>query len=410
MNTKGKVLVIDDEEIIVNLFKRFLPQQGYECHTASNGSEGLKAIKEIKPYIVFLDLKMPGMDGIEVLRRIKKGPEKSVKTEVIIITAYGEVETAIMALREGLVDYIKKPVDLGELELALGRAKERIDEYKKVKSFPTLLLAEDDISARQLLSRTLGKEGWQIFESGDGEQALEIFQERKVDIALMDIKMPKIGGLTVMGKMREITDDFEAIIFTGYGDESTIIKAMRTGVANFLKKPIDLDELMLVLAKALEKLNLRRSLKYRTRELALAKEVIASVTVEREIVVDVRERATKLTQDFVQNLLDAIPMGILVLDREMRVRHVNKHVGRIFDSQPERFDREFLNRMDKIGIRGLSYDLFLTIINKIFVSPAGTMETIKAGKYAHLTLVTLTILGEKKKEKVVLIATRGERI
>jgi len=213
-----------------------------------------------------------------------------------------------------------------------------------------------------------------------------------------------------MGKMREITDDFEAIIFTGYGDESTIIKAMRTGVANFLKKPIDLDELMLVLAKALEKLNLRRSLKYRTRELALAKEVIASVTVEREIVVDVRERATKLTQDFVQNLLDAIPMGILVLDREMRVRHVNKHVGRIFDSQPERFDREFLNRMDKIGIRGLSYDLFLTIINKIFVSPAGTMETIKAGKYAHLTLVTLTILGEKKKEKVVLIATRGERI
>ncbi len=160
--------------------------------------------------------------------------------------------------------------------------QERIDEYKQVEGFPVLLLAEDDISARQHLSQTLRKEGWQVFEAGDGERVLEIFQERKVDIALLDIKMPKMDGLTVMRRMREITDDFEAIIVTGYGDGSTIVEAMRRGVANFLKKPIDLDELMLVLTKALEKLNLRRLLRYRTRELELAKEIIAKITAEKK--------------------------------------------------------------------------------------------------------------------------------
>ncbi len=160
--------------------------------------------------------------------------------------------------------------------------QERIDEYKQAEGFPALLLAEDDISARQHLSKILKKEGWQVFEAGDGEQVLEIFQERKVDIAILDIKMPKMDGLTAMCRMREITEDFEVIILTGYGDGSTIVEAMRKGVANFLKKPIDLDELMLVITKALEKLNLRRLLKYRTRELELAKEIIAKITTENK--------------------------------------------------------------------------------------------------------------------------------
>ncbi len=64
--------------------------------------------------------------------------------------------------------------------------KEKVDEYKEAKNFPALLLAEDDISARQRLSMALGKEGWQVFEAGDGDQVLKIFQERKVDIALLD--------------------------------------------------------------------------------------------------------------------------------------------------------------------------------------------------------------------------------
>ncbi len=409
MNTKGKVLVIDDEEVIVNLFERFLPRQGYEFYSASNGADGLKAIKEIKPDIVFLDIKMPGMDGIEVLREIRKGLGKSAKTEIIIITAHGDVEIATVALREDVVDYIKKPVDLDAVELALGRAKERIDEYKETNNFPALLLADDDISARQYLSTTLGKEGWQVFEAGDGEQVLKIFQERKVDIALLDIKMPKIDGLTVMRKMREITDDFEAIIFTGYGNEAAIVEAMRVGAINFLRKPIDLDELILVLAKALEKLNLKRSLKYRTRELELARELVTRVSAENENVVDLRDHTTKPAQDFGQDLLDAIPMGLLVLDGQMRVRYVNKQVARIFDSPPQGFNQEFLNRMDKIGIRGLSYDLLLDGINKIFKLPVGAVKTVKAGEYAHLTLVSLTILSEQKKEKVVLIAAQGER-
>lgn len=275
MAEKYKALVVDDAQSDRKLIARVVEKHGFEVTSAENGRAGLEAFKEHGHDAVITDIKMPQMDGIELMCNIKKD---SPDVPFILVTAHGDNKAAIKALSEGALDYIEKPIDRNVLAVALGRAKEKIDEHRKEANFPLLLLAEDDISARKHLSRTLRKEGWQVFEAGDGEMGLKIFQESKIDIALLDIRMPKMDGLTLMRKMREVTDDFETVVLTGYGDESTIIEAMRQGAASFLKKPIDLDELMLVVTKTLEKLNLRRCLKYRTRELELAKEIMASST------------------------------------------------------------------------------------------------------------------------------------
>lgn len=104
--SKGKILVVDDENIVLMSCQRALTPEGYEVRTVRSGSEGLKILKDEKFDIVLTDLKMPDMDGIDVLRLVKEGwPD----TEVIIITGYQTVETAVKAIKLGAYDYVEKP-------------------------------------------------------------------------------------------------------------------------------------------------------------------------------------------------------------------------------------------------------------------------------------------------------------
>ena len=109
MKNIPQILIIDDEKDIGLYFKKVLAPEGYTVYTALDGIEGLQIVKEKNPDIVLLDLKMPKMDGIEVLQKIKKIDKNLI---VIVITAYGTMETARMAMKFGAFDYITKPVDL----------------------------------------------------------------------------------------------------------------------------------------------------------------------------------------------------------------------------------------------------------------------------------------------------------
>ncbi len=120
--SKGKVLVIDDEDIVRTSCSRALVPEGYEVKLARNGLDGLKIIGEEKVDIVLTDLKMPDMDGIEVLKKIKEGwPE----IEVIIITGYQTVDTAVKSIKLGAFDYIEKPFTPDALIVAVSKALDR---------------------------------------------------------------------------------------------------------------------------------------------------------------------------------------------------------------------------------------------------------------------------------------------
>ena len=104
--SKGKILVIDDEDIVLISCKRALLPEGFEVKTAQNGIQGLKMIEEERFDLVFTDLKMPDIDGMEVLRIIK---QRWPETGVIIITGYQTVDSAVKAIKLGAYDYIEKP-------------------------------------------------------------------------------------------------------------------------------------------------------------------------------------------------------------------------------------------------------------------------------------------------------------
>ena len=117
-----RILVIDDEAIVRTSCSRTLVPEGYEVVLAQNGSDGLRFLDEGRFDLVLTDLKMPDMDGIEVLRTIK---EKWPQTEVIIITGYQTVETAVRSIKLGAFDYIEKPFTPDTLTAAVGKVFEQ---------------------------------------------------------------------------------------------------------------------------------------------------------------------------------------------------------------------------------------------------------------------------------------------
>jgi DNA-binding NtrC family response regulator len=122
MKNKAKILVVDDEVIIRDSLREWLSDAGYEVFTAENGPQALETIKREEPRIVIADLVMPGMDGIELMKRAK---ELSPDIEVIITTAYGSIPTAITAIREGAYDYIQKPFCPERTEILIEKLVER---------------------------------------------------------------------------------------------------------------------------------------------------------------------------------------------------------------------------------------------------------------------------------------------
>jgi DNA-binding NtrC family response regulator len=117
----GTVLIVDDERTLARAVKAFLAESGYEAEVATDAEQALGLLETLRPDVVFSDVRLPGMSGIELLRRIH---EFDAAIPVVMMTAYGTIEGAVEAVKLGAFDYLKKPVDLEELKLLADRAHE----------------------------------------------------------------------------------------------------------------------------------------------------------------------------------------------------------------------------------------------------------------------------------------------
>ncbi len=112
----SKILVVDDEVKACDLLKRFLEKKGYDVITANNGEDAIAKVKNEKPDVILLDIRMPGMEGTEVLKRIR---EFDKDIGIIMVTAVKEEETGKKALKSGADEYITKPIDFNYLETSI---------------------------------------------------------------------------------------------------------------------------------------------------------------------------------------------------------------------------------------------------------------------------------------------------
>ena len=142
------ILLVDDEEGIRKVLSIALSDLGYRVHTAANGVEALRIFKDKQPPIVLTDIKMPEMDGIELLRRLK---DISPNTEIIMITGHGDMDLAIKSVKYEATDFVTKPINDEVLEIALNRAVERIAMRQKLDEYTQNLEQLVQDKTRQLI-------------------------------------------------------------------------------------------------------------------------------------------------------------------------------------------------------------------------------------------------------------------
>jgi signal transduction histidine kinase/DNA-binding response OmpR family regulator len=186
------ILIIDDDPVMQDLIGRALTKEGYAVESALSGEEGLRKAKELQPVAITLDVVMPGMDGIEVLKALEADPATAA-IPVILITMSDDREKGFSL---GASEFMTKPFNRDRLVSVLER-------MGVVPSKQPILVVEDDPANRDLIRRLLEKAGWVVEEAENGEAALQRIDANRPSLVLLDLMMPHVDGFDLIARMRE---------------------------------------------------------------------------------------------------------------------------------------------------------------------------------------------------------------
>ena len=181
----AKVLIIDDERSIRNTLKDILEVESYNVDVAENGFDALCALEKNEYQVIFSDIKMPQMDGIELLQKIK---EKGIESSIIMISGHGNIETAVDCIKKGAYDFIEKPIDLNRLLVvvrnALNQNKQTSEiKYLKRKVDKKYEMIGNSPSVERLrkMITTVAPTDARVLITGENGTGKEILSQRKAD-------------------------------------------------------------------------------------------------------------------------------------------------------------------------------------------------------------------------------------
>jgi DNA-binding NtrC family response regulator len=233
---KASILIVDDNVSLCRTLSLVLGRQGYAVNTAKDGLEALVKVQESPFDMIFMDIKMPLMDGVEAYRRIKKIRPEAV---VMMMTAYAVEDLVQQALEEGAYGIVYKPLDIGKVVAV-------IEEAKEAQEGVLVLVVDDDPGTCITLKNILIKKGYEVGIAYTGEEAITMARERAYDIIFVDMKLPTITGLETYLAIRRINPEVVAIMMTAYrqGMSDLVEEALRSDVYTCLYKPLEMEEVL----------------------------------------------------------------------------------------------------------------------------------------------------------------------
>lgn len=294
--SKIRVLLVDDEQDYVQAMAERMQMRDVSSRVALSGDEALQMVEEETPDVMVLDLRMPGIDGMEVLERVKR---EHPRVQVIILTGHGSEQEEEAARRLGAFDYLQKPTDTNDVletvrsawsrslqfireskaefdrsmaaaALAEGGAPELAQEairggrQQDADAAASAAIPESDTPARGLnvlfvddeedFVKTMA-ERMEMREVGsdvalNGTQALEMLENETPDVMVLDLRMPGLDGMEVLRRVKATYPQIEVIVMTGHGSESDEEEARRLGAFDYLQKPVDINDLMDIIRSA----------------------------------------------------------------------------------------------------------------------------------------------------------------
>jgi PAS domain S-box-containing protein len=333
MRKKQTILLVDDEEGIRKVLGISLSDMGYDVVTAENGEQALKIFQEILPPIVLTDIKMPGINGIELLGKIK---EHHPDTEVIMITGHGDMALAIKSLQRNATDFVTKPINDDVLGIALKRAHERLTMRAQLREYT------------ENLENLVQKQASKLVEA---ERVAAAYQAvTGLSSALGELAGDLVGGITYLNEMPclvSIHDKNLKIVainqlyqqrmgnrigkesWTSYGNNSSrnqkspVEKTFQTGIGQRSReviKGLDGADMPVIVHTS--------PIRNNTGEIELVLEISADATeVER------LQEELRTTQQRYQQLFDEVPCYISVQDKEYRLTATNKRFKEDFGEE-----------------------------------------------------------------------------
>ena len=227
LKSAATVLVIDDDPMVHDLMRRSLEKDGFRVEVAADGKRGLELAKQLKPAVITLDVMMPRLDGWSVLTALKADPA-TADIPVVMLTILDDKQ---MGFALGAADYFTKPIDFSRLHGVL-------ENYRKPADQQTVLVVEDDAAMRDMLRRTLEKDGWQVAEAENGRVGLERLDGSVPALILLDLMMPEMDGFEFMEALCQRKDDqrIPVIVITAKDLTEEDRRRLNGGVERILQK------------------------------------------------------------------------------------------------------------------------------------------------------------------------------
>lgn len=233
MNHEPYLLIVDDEVDTCTNLKDIFTDLDYRVDVAYDGPSALELVKRNSYDVALLDLKMPGMDGLELYRKIR---EISAGTVAVIVTAYATSETARAAIDAGAWRILSKPVDFRRL---LDLVSEALDQ-------PLVLVIDDDHELCESLWDLFREHGYRTSLAHSIRAAEENLKKQQHNVVLIDMKLPEGDGSAVLKLVREGNPQARTIVITGYRNEmeELVQQAVAGGANAVCYKPFDVKKLL----------------------------------------------------------------------------------------------------------------------------------------------------------------------
>lgn len=238
-----KILIVDDEYSVVEALSEYLSLRGYEVHGAGTGEEALALLEKERPQLMLLDIRLPGMSGMEVLRRAR---ESDPQVKIIMITALDDANVRREALSMGAAAFAFKPLDVQGLERVIsataGSPPPLAPKSPLKASQTTVLVVDDEPEICVALKYYLVGLGYKVLTAANGTEALKVFQEARPrpDLMLLDLSMPERGGFSVLEELRRLRTPIPVVVMTGKELDTVRDATKLLGARRFLQKPLPL--------------------------------------------------------------------------------------------------------------------------------------------------------------------------
>ncbi len=230
--SKTNILVVDDIRSMRVTLGGILEDKGHNVVMVENGYQAIEAVKKTLFDVIFIDIKMPGINGVQTFREIKKIDRKAV---VIMMTAYSVEDLLKEALEEGAYATVYKPFDVDKI-IAI------IEEVLHEKTL--ILVVDDKFSDRETLKTILEDKGYRVAAAKDGTEAIEMVKSKHYDIIFLDVILPGIDGVETFEHVKEIDPEATVIMMTGYTEEDLVRKAVSEGAYTCIYKPFNMEKLI----------------------------------------------------------------------------------------------------------------------------------------------------------------------